>query len=204
MRSVTGPHLPSTFIDLLANDEKEALQYLGHPSLVPTFPDEILEVLVRHAKNLELPLAYYHTAQPALTSQSAIECLFSAIARTSATEAFYFSRGHTEYAHRHMFEMLISLVLNNSPQETLADRSVELVNLPFTREEQEWFEEYLLSGEGRTLRKAKDTVMMRKIGTGNFKDSLYLKGINGRPIAGLDWGTLTAAVEDGLGPRADV
>jgi hypothetical protein len=110
-----------------------ALQYLTHPSLIPTFPDDILEVLVRHAKNdLTLSLAYYHTVQPALTSTQALESLFSAIARTSVTEGFYFSRGQPEYAQRHMFEMLIALVLNNSPQTTIADRSVELVNLPLT------------------------------------------------------------------------
>lgn len=103
-----------------------------------------------------------------------------------------------------MFEMLISLVLNNSSSNTIADRSVELVNLPFTSEEEGWFEEYLLNGEGRTIRKSKDTLMMRKIGTGRFRESLALKGINTRPIRGMDWGTLSDAIEDGLGPRLDV
>ena len=100
-----------------------------------------------------------------------------------------------------MFEMLISLVLNNSPSSTIADRSVELVNLPFTREEEGWFEEYLLNGEGRQIRKSKDTLMMRRIGTGKFTDSLDLKSINARPIGGLDWAVLSDGVEDGLGPR---
>ena len=103
-----------------------------------------------------------------------------------------------------MFQMLISLVLNNSSPETVADRSVELVNLPFTTEEEAWFEDYLLHGDGRVLKKGKDTLMMRKIGTGNFMDSLSLKGIHNRPIAGLDWGTLSGAVEDGLGPRLEI
>jgi hypothetical protein len=183
-----------------------ALQYLTHPSLIPTFPDDILEVLVRHAKNhdLTLPLAYYHTVQPALTSTQALESLFSAIARTSVTEAFYLSRGQPEYAQRHMFEMLIALVLNNSPGSTIANRSVELVNLPLTQEEEGWFEEYLMNGEGRSIRKSKDTLMMRRIGTSNFADSLDLNGINARPIGGLDWAILLDGVEDGLGPRLDV
>jgi hypothetical protein len=164
-----------------------------------------LEVLVRHSnQDLTLPLAYYHTVQPTLTSRSAIECLFSAIARTSVTEAFYFCRGQPEYSQRHMFHMLIALVLNNSSAETVADRSVELVNLPFTAEEDSWFEDYLLRGDGRALKKGKDTLMMRKIGTGNFTQSLSLKGINNRSVGGLDWGTLSGAVEDGLGPRLDV
>jgi hypothetical protein len=103
-----------------------------------------------------------------------------------------------------MFHMLIALVLNNSSAETVADRSVELVNLPFTAEEDSWFEDYLLRGDGRALKKGKDTLMMRKIGTGNFTQSLSLKGINNRSVGGLDWGTLSGAVEDGLGPRLDV
>jgi hypothetical protein len=142
--------------------------------------------------------------QPTLTSQRAIECLFSAIARTSVTEAFYFCRGQSEYAQRHMFEMLVALVLNNSTPETVADRSVELVNLPFTQEEDGWFEDYLLRGEGRALRRAKDTWIMRKIGTGKFTESLSLKGINNRSIGGLDWGTLSEGVQKGFGPRLDV
>jgi hypothetical protein len=100
-----------------------------------------------------------------------------------------------------MFEMLVSLVLNNSPSDTIADRCVELVNLPLSTEEDEWLEDYLLQGEGRALKKGKDMMMMRKIGTGNFAESLALKGINSRAIGGLDWKTLSEAVEDGLGPR---
>ncbi len=164
-----------------------------------------MEVLVRLSKNdLTLALAYYQTVSPTLTEKQGIECLFSALARTSVTDAFYFCRGQPEHAQRHMFEMLISLVLHNSSIDSVADRSVELVNMPFTKEEEVWFEEYLLKGDGATLKKARDTVMMRRIGTGNFPDALSLKGERGfqkRAIGGLDWGTLSEAVEDGLGPR---
>lgn len=105
---------------------------------------------------------------------------------------------------RHMFEQLIAAVLKNSPQETIADRSVELVNLPLSPEEEAWFEDYLLRGEGRAIRKARDTVMMRRIGTGKFSETLSLKGIGSRSIGGLDWERLSAAVKEGLGPRIDV
>jgi len=184
-------------------DFNAALQYLTHPSLIPTFPDEILEVLVRHAKNndLSLPLAYYHTVQPTLTTAQAIESLFSAMARTSVTEAFYFARGQPEYGQRHMFEMLIALVLNNSSKDTIADRGIELVNLPLNPQEEAWFEEYLQHGEGRTIKRAKDTLMMRRIGTGNFTESLSMRNLNSRSINGLDWHTLSGAVQDGLGAR---
>ncbi|EKD15029.1 hypothetical protein MBM_06790 [Drepanopeziza brunnea f. sp. 'multigermtubi' MB_m1] len=181
-----------------------AIQYLTHPSLIPTFADEILETLVRRSRgDLTLALAYYHTAQPTLSSRASIECLFSAIARTSVTEALYFSRGQPEFAHRHMFELLVSLVLNNSSKDTIADRSVELVSLPLTREEDGWLEDYIMRGEGRLLKKSKDTLMMRRIGTGDFAGSLSMRGVNNRSIGGLDWSTLSQAIQDGLGPRVD-
>lgn len=103
-----------------------------------------------------------------------------------------------------MFEMLVALVLNNSTHDTIAQRSIELVNLPFTKEEEGWFEDYILRGDGRALKKGKDTLMMRRIGTGNFAESLTLKGTHSRSIGGLDWTTLSNAVEDGLGPRLGI
>ena len=189
-----------------ADSFQDALEYLTYPSLIPDFADEILEALVRNWKStdLSLPLAYYHTVQPALKTTRALESLFSAITRTSVTEAFYFCRGQPEHAQQHMFEMLVSLVLNSSPAKTIAGRSVELVNLPFTQEEEEWFEEYLLRGEGRSIRKGRDTLMMRWIGTGNLKKSLSFKGMNTREIGGLNWGALIEGVGDGLGSRLDV
>ncbi|CAL3971831.1 unnamed protein product [Diplocarpon coronariae] len=181
-----------------------ALQYLTYPSLIPTFADEILEVLVRKSRgNLTLALAYYHTVQPSLTSGAAIECLFSALARTSVTEALYFSRGQPQQTQRRMFELLVSLVLNKSSKETMAGRSVELVSLPLTAEEDEWLEDYVMRGEGRSVKKSKDTLMMRRIGVGNFTEALSMGGLSNRVVGGLDWGTLSEAIQDGLGPRLE-
>ena len=193
--------IPRTILKFL----QIALQYLTHPSLIPTFPDDILEVLVRHAKNsdLTLALAYYHTVQPALTTTQPLESLFSAIARTSVIEAFYFCRSQQVYAQRHMFQMLISLVLNNSSRETIADRSVELVSLPLTAEEEGWFEEYLSIGEGRGIRKASDTLMIRKLANGSFNASLDVEGVDIRTVGGVDWHTLSDAIQRGMGRRLD-
>jgi hypothetical protein len=119
------------------------------------------------------------------------------------TEAFYFSRTKAPYTHRHTFEMLIALVIHNSPVETIADRSVELVNLPMSVEEEEWFEDYLLHGDGTKLKKAKDTVLFRRMATGKFTESLAVKPSNNRSISGLDWNSLARGVESGLGPRLE-
>ena len=179
---------------------------MTHPSLIPTFSDEILEVLVGHAEDndLSLALSYYYTVQPVLANSQALESLFSAIARTSVTEAFYFCRGSPEHARRHMFEMLIAVVLNNSSKDCIADRAVELVNLPFTKEEESWFKDYLQHGEGRSIKRAKDTLMMRRIGAGNFSEYLATRHMNGRSVGGLDWGILLEAVENGMGPRLGI
>ena len=183
-----------------------ALQYLTHPSLIPTFADEILDVLVRHSTHgdLTLALAYYHTVQPTLSSTRALESLFSAVARTSVTEAFHFSRGQPDYARRHMFGMLISIVLNHPTSKTIADRSMELVNLPLTQEEEEWFEDYLLRGDGRSIWKGKDTLMMFKIGRGKFTESLSVKELHGRSIAGMDWDLAQKGIQDGIGSRLNI
>lgn len=188
---------------------KEALEYLTHPSVTPEYIEHTLMNLVKYdIKNGEedftLALAYYHSLQPVLRTQMAVEHLLAAIGRTSVTEAFYFSRGQPEHTQRHTFEMLIGLVLNHSTQETIADRGIELINLPFTKEEESWFEEYLLRGEGHGLRKAKDIVILRRIATGKFEESLDVKTPHAKTINGLNWDTLHGGVEYGLGPRLDI
>lgn len=95
-------------------------------------------------------------------------------------------------------------MLHNSPQTQIADRATELVKLPMTIEEEEWFNEYLTRGDGARFKKAKDTVLMRKIGTGKFTEGLEMKNIHGKNIGGLDWNLLVAGVEHGMGPRADL
>jgi len=172
--------------------------------LIPTFADEILIVLVKHAKqnDLTLALAYYYSVLPALTQQAAIESLFSAVARTSVTEAFYFCRIQSEHAQEHLFEMLIALALANQPNTSTAERSLELVKLPMTKQEEAWFENYLLRGEGRSIQTGKAALMMRMIGTGKVLEASALKGPTSRAIGGLDWNSLIATANKGLGSRA--
>jgi len=177
----------------------KALQFLTHPSLTPTYPEAILEALVRHSNHQDytLPLAYYRTVQPTLTSAPVLESLFAALARTSVTEAFYFLRTQPEHMQRHMFEVLIAAVHQGSP----AEAAIQFVNLPFSPEEEEWFEEYLTRGDGHSLKHGNDTLMMRRIGTGNFAGSLAIQHKNAKGIDGLDWKKLSEAVREGLGPR---
>jgi hypothetical protein len=182
-----------------------AVQYLTHPSLIPTYPDEVLEALIQHSKHddFTLPLAYYYTIQPTIQAPRAIESLYLAIARTSVTEAFYFSRVQADVARRKAFELLISLVLHSPPGEKTASRGVELVNLPLDQEEEVWFEFFLTKGEGRGLKRARDTLMMRRIGTGKFSEALSLDFDGGKTSGGLSWAMMQDALQEGLGPRGD-
>ncbi|KAI1103367.1 nuclear pore complex assembly-domain-containing protein [Jackrogersella minutella] len=145
-----------------------ALQYLTHPSLQPDFVDDIITVLVIHSKNgdYSLPLAYYHTVQPIIQSSSALELLFDALAKSSVTDAFQFSRSHADFMRRQLFQRLVLSVLESAHSEKAADRAVDLTSLPFDAQEEQWFKECLESGEGKRLPVAKDTLLMRRIATG--------------------------------------
>lgn len=101
-----------------------------------------------------------------------------------------------------MFEMLISIVLHSPASEKTAARATELVNLPLTQEEEDWFESYLTKGEGRALKRARDTLIMRRIGTARFSEALSLD-FEGQATGGLSWKMMQDALQEGLGPRGN-
>lgn len=170
-----------------------ALQYLTHPSLEPDFVDDIITVLVRHAKNgdYRLPLAYYHTVQPMIQSSAALELLFDALARSSVIDAFQFSRSHADFMRRQLFQRLIMSVLRSDRSDESAERALDLTSLPFDSEEEQWFKECLENGEGKRLPAAKDTLLMRRIATGH-------SGYGGE--AGT-WGVILEGFKTGNGGR---
>jgi hypothetical protein len=151
---------------------------------------------------MTLPLAYYHTVQPALKGCRAVESLFSAIAQASVVEAFYFARAQADIPRRKMFETLIASVLNSPAGDRTANRAAELVNLPFTQEEEDWFEFFLTVGDGKGLKRANDTLMIWKIGTCRFKEALSVSISGGKPINSLSWETIASGLQEGLGSRS--
>ncbi|GAB1317585.1 hypothetical protein MFIFM68171_07795 [Madurella fahalii] len=167
-------------------DRKEfkfALEHLAHPSLPSEFADDIITVLVRHAKedDYSLPLAYYHTAQPVLQTSEALELLFGALARTSVTGAFHFSRTYPDHARQQLFEKLVASVLEHP--DAVGVRGKELVSLPLTGTEEKWFQEYLAVGEGRKSKNAKPVAQMRQVVTGRQRGPIDDGGLGGQGAA---------------------
>ncbi|KAL8713882.1 MAG: hypothetical protein Q9220_002028 [cf. Caloplaca sp. 1 TL-2023] len=147
---------------------EKALDYLTEPVLTPTFPEEILYLLCTHPDQHDdkLPLAYYYTVSPPITSPKVLEALFSTIAKSSVTEAFFWVRKQIESSQRNLFEQLISASMEGPEGEDRARRSVELVHLPFNKAEETWFDKFLRDGRGRTFAGAKDALEVRAIATG--------------------------------------
>ncbi|KAI0486961.1 nuclear pore complex assembly-domain-containing protein [Xylaria cf. heliscus] len=175
---------------------EQALQHLTHPSLISDFADDIITVLVHHSKDHDytLPLAYYHSVQPSIQSSAALQLLFDAIARSSVLEAFEFSRSHADYMRRQLFQRLVTVTLESGNKDAQAgERAFELTSLPFDADEEQWFKEYLESGEGKRLKTAKDTLVMRRIATSH---SVAGSGDRG------SWATVLEGFRTGSGGRA--
>lgn len=173
-----------------------ALEYLTHPSLVPEFADDIILALARHAERADedhkLPLAYYHTVEPVLKSPAAFEALLDAKARTNLFEAVLFARARPESMRELLFRRIITNVLSGPKGDQKAERASELVALPLDPLEERWFEEFLTEGDGKRLKAAKDTLMMRRIATGRVSNA----GEKGT------WGTVMESFRVGSGGRA--
>ncbi|KAK0673636.1 nuclear pore complex assembly-domain-containing protein [Cercophora samala] len=160
---------------------KFALEHLCHPSLPSEFADDIITVLVKHAKKTEddysLPLAYYHTVQPVLKTSESLELLFGALARTSVTEALYFTRKWPEVTRRGLFERLVGSVIDGG--ENVGTRGKELVSLPLEGREEEWFNEFVGGRErgGRGGKSARAVRVMREVVTGRGLEQVGANGV---------------------------
>ena len=173
--------------------KQEALNFLTEPSLIPTFPEEILYTLCRHCQHDHtIPLQYYHTVSPALSDSKVLDTYYQCVCKSSITEAFSFARAQPTPVHRRLFERMLSFVHGSLSGKLRSDCAVELISLPFDEEEQVWFEQFLLDGKGKALYGAKDTVIMRfmALGQGQKAQSLS-RGVKERKIDNTNWSNLT-------------
>lgn len=172
---------------------QKALEYITHPSLVPDFPDEIITALVRHAPDGDptLALAYFNTVQPILRTSSALELLFEAMARTNVTEALLFSRARPEHSRQLLFEQLIGTVVASDHQAGEIGSAGDLAFLPLEPIEEAWFEEYLINGDGKGLKRGKETLLARKIARGRLAEV-------GKQRVGGQWAPIVQGIRAGL------
>lgn len=174
---------------------------------MPTFPQEILYTLCRHAPkdDATLPLAYYYTVSPSVTSNKALEALFEVMCRASITEAFYFSRGQSDLIHRTLLENLIGFIHSSAAGDVRAAKAIELIGLPLTEEEELWFEEFLSKGKGRNLHGAKDTLRARQIASGRLPNaSTDSKDSTSRKHESINWTALKGSLKQGSETRFDI
>ncbi|KAF1928942.1 uncharacterized protein M421DRAFT_420170 [Didymella exigua CBS 183.55] len=216
-----------TFIEgLWALDRLElatAVGSLTHPSIIPTFPDEIMLTLLEGRERLNtvnvqkgeqdevLPLAYYNCVKPPLEDQKVRSEFAKYLSHRNITETYYWVHTRPEYEQKPLLEILIEQTLeksvwNNGVGEEVYSReekAMELVSLPFSDEEENFIEEFLTKGKGRTYRNAEDTVMMRRIVIGRLSDVAKDQDTRGRRADGVDWDSLKDGIDRGLGPRRD-
>ncbi|MCJ1319698.1 hypothetical protein MMC15_005034 [Xylographa vitiligo] len=198
--STSPDHQKQSLVYYILRDLPRALDYLTSPSLIPTFPDEILYTLCRHAPQSDssLPLSYYYSVSPPLASAKVLCAFFERSCKANLTEAFYFSRRRGSLQHHQLFEQLITFVHANSAGSVRASRALELIHLPLDEEEEQLFEEFLSEGKGTTLYGAKDTLMMRKIAKGQVREAVHFGSkLSGRKIDGLNWDILRESLRKG-------
>ncbi|KAJ4155516.1 hypothetical protein LMH87_000756 [Akanthomyces muscarius] len=170
-----------------------ALEYVSHPSLGPDFSDDIIIALVQHApdEDYTLPLAYFTSVRPILKSSIAVELLFDAMSRTNVTEALLYSRTFPDHAREQLFLRLIASVLDGSKGDEITSQASELVFLPFDTTEDTWFEDFLSNGEGRTLKRAKDMLLVRRIACDRFEELTKYKANN-------EWAAVLEGIKSGV------
>ncbi|KAJ9666456.1 hypothetical protein H2201_003378 [Coniosporium apollinis] len=186
-----------------------ATTLLTSPLLTPTFPSDILRTLLTHCgpstPDADLPLAYYHTVSAPLNSDPLLRAFFDHLTHSSITDAFFFSRRHPEPTRRMLFEGLIETALAHLPSSKRADAAIELLNLPFSPEEEVWFETFLLEGKGRSLHGARDAVVARWIAVGKIAEAWEAtRNMSGRRYEGVSWEGIREGLERGLGGRGEV
>lgn len=216
-----------TFIEgLWALDRMDfaiAVAHLTHPSIIPTFPDEIMLTLLKGRDRLGsigvqnrkeddiLPLAYYNCVKPPLEDPKVRDEFAKYLSSRNVTDTYYWLRSRPDYEHKPLLEILIEQTLeknawSSAPEDDSYPREekvVEFVSLPFSDEEEEHLEKFLTEGKGRSFQGAQDTVMMRRIATGRMVEVALETGLRGRRVDGVTWDTLRDGVKKGLGPRKD-
>lgn len=142
-----------------------------------------------------LAISYYLTAAPPLATEKVQRAFFETLCRSTLTEAFYFARKYDESRRRSFFIQLVEFVHRTEAGQLRSKRAMELVGLPLDEDEEKWFEEALLQGSASTLPGSKDTLMMRRLATGQVENlATELESLAGKKVDGLNWDDLRSSI----------
>lgn len=165
----------------------------------------MLKVLLEHStdQGAYLPLAYYNTVRPPLTDPELQKAYFRYLTKLEVTQSYFFLKTQPSQDQRTLLEMLVQEAMSHDNRETRAERTEELIDLPFTEEEEQWFEEFLLEGKGRSLHASRDTIMARRLAIGKYPDAIDVgKQLSGRRFNDVTWDGVKDILGAGLGSRA--
>lgn len=110
----------------------------------------------------------------------------------NATEALLFSRTFPEHTRQLLFKQLLGSALKPVGRgDELASQAGDLLFFPFDTVEDAWLEEYLSVGEGRSLKKAKDMLLVRRIACDKFAEV-------GKYRANNQWAAVLDGIKGGL------
>ncbi|KAF2791354.1 hypothetical protein K505DRAFT_280846 [Melanomma pulvis-pyrius CBS 109.77] len=195
-----------------------AVGNLTHPSIIPTFPDEIMSTLLNrrhygapvHESDV-LPLAYYNCAHPPLAKDDVKTEFIRYMAERNVTETFFWIRARPEHEQKALLEILLDEILERSPsggsdQEGVYSReekAMEFVGLPLDDAEERWVDAFLTEGPGRNLRGGPDTAILRRIAMGRLQPVAADVTTKGRKHGQVNWDLLKDGLKRGLGPRKD-
>ena len=158
---------------------KPALDYLCQPSLLPTFPEAVLRVLLANGRH-NLAVAYLGTLGAAFNVAALDDVLtayFRIIADAGIANAYAFLQGQAVADKRGLFEVMVDSALSTpitagkNGSAARVERCAQLIDLPFSEEEEGWLEDFLVTGEGRNLQGARQTIAMRWIAIGAIGDA---------------------------------
>jgi hypothetical protein len=139
-----------------------------------------------------------------LTNPTLLHNYFSYLCGLSLASALTFLRAQSPTQHSLLLQTLINSALTGHPGAQRATRGVELLELPLTEEEESWFEQYLLEGEGAKLHGARDTVMMRRIALGRVGEAEEVgRQLSGRKVDDVSWDDVKVGLKRGVGARGD-
>jgi len=144
-------------------------------------------------------MGYYIAVSPPLKDENTFDAFFELLLSNNIVEAYKFAQGQDHTRHKSLFERIVISIHQEKNGSRRAERATLFFGLPFSSEEETWFEDFVLNGNGSKLPGAKDSVMVRRIARGiSSADATVLNRLKGESIGGLSWDYVRTGIDDAL------